>query len=202
MPNHVKNELYFECGNNERISELMNTIKGEDTLFDFNKVIPMPKELDIESSSRGDNGLDAYKDYINYGIKPNVDEYDLALGKKYFENIVKFGHKTWYGWRKEHWGTKWNAYDVADLNNGVSFLTAWNAPFQVISKISEMFPDVRITHLFADEDIGWNCGRYFFVNGEPVEDADYIKEGTEEAIRFACNLWGYEYDEYLGESET
>lgn len=213
MPNHVKNELYFECGNKERVSELMNTIKGEDTLFDFNKVIPMPKELDIESGSRGDIGYEAYRDYINTGIKPQkiIDEFGrtrtvdadvLALGKKYFENIVKFGHKTWYGWRREHWGTKWNAYDDAELHNGVSFLTAWNAPFQVISKLSEMFPDVRITHYFADEDIGMNCGRYFFVNGEPVEDSDYIKEGTEEAIRFACGLWGCDYDEYIGESET
>lgn len=209
MPNHVRNELYFECDNEQRIVELLNTICGENGKMDFNKIIPMPKELDIESSSRGDNGYEAYRDYINTGIKPQeiIDEFGrtrtvdadcLALGKKYFENIVKFGHKNWYGWRREHWGTKWNAYDDAELHNGVSFLTAWSAPFPVIETLSKMFPDVRITHYFADEDLGNNCGKFGYIGGKQ-EDLTDFEECSDEALKFACDIWGHDYDEYLEE---
>ena len=45
MPNHVRNELYFECDNEERIWELMDTIKGDDSPIDFEKIIPMPSNI-------------------------------------------------------------------------------------------------------------------------------------------------------------
>lgn len=50
MPNHVTNRIQF-YGKQENINKVLELIKGEDTCIDFNKIIPMPKELSLPSSS-------------------------------------------------------------------------------------------------------------------------------------------------------
>ena len=66
MPNHVTNKLKFK-GKQEDILALRNAIRpdvkadqsddGGGALIDFEKIIPMPKDLRIESSSAVDNGM-------------------------------------------------------------------------------------------------------------------------------------------------
>lgn len=51
MPNYIQNILRFE-GDDKEIKRLFEAIKGDNTVFDFNRVIPMPQELNIESSSK------------------------------------------------------------------------------------------------------------------------------------------------------
>jgi hypothetical protein len=166
MPNHVNNGLYFEADNKERISELLNAIKGEDTAIDFEKIIPMPS--------------------------------NIYRGNLSWEDEQRLGGMDWYHWSIANWGTKWNAYDTDEMYNGVMFLTAWSAPFPVIKALSEMFPDVRITHYFADEDLGYNCGKFSYIGGHE-EDISGFEEGSDEALKFACNMWGYNYEEYIEE---
>ena len=57
--------------------------------------------------------------------------------------------------------------------------------------LSRLFPEVIFTVAYADEDIGYNIGRYAIQNGEVVT-ADDMDEGTEEACRFAEELWATE----------
>lgn len=58
MPNWVQNEIIFENADDAKfaalIQELKLTTESEDQAFDFNKIIPMPESLDIESSSDED----------------------------------------------------------------------------------------------------------------------------------------------------
>ena len=70
------------------------------------------------------------------------------------------------------------------------FQTAWSAPHPVLEKLTEMFPDVELEHEWADEDIGQNCGRYSYKDGERIEE--YFPESQKEAIEFACGMWEYE----------
>ena len=90
-------------------------------------------------------------------------------GKAYVENYQKYGHPVWYGWCIENWGTKWNAYgnEIKD-NDTISFETAWSAPQKVIHRLSEMYPDLKIEHWWADEDIGNNTGHSVYQNGQLI----------------------------------
>ena len=73
----------------------------------------------------------------------------------------------WYGWRSMHWGTKWNAYDSESISeNEIQFLTAWSTPEEAIKKFSSMFPEASFRVVYADEDIGYNCGEYTYDEGE------------------------------------
>lgn len=50
MPNHVTNQIKF-YGEQENINQVLNLINGEDRCIDFEKLIPMPKELKLPSGS-------------------------------------------------------------------------------------------------------------------------------------------------------
>lgn len=168
MPNHVRNELYFNCEDKYVIKSLMIFIMGDGTAIDFENIIPMPNDI-----YRGNLGLEEEKMYKG---------------------------RNWYDWSVKNWGTKWNAYETKVGLHSVSFLTAWSAPFPVVKKLSSLFPSVTITHYYADEDIGYNCGKIIWKNGE-MTDLTEFDEGSVEADKFACDIWGYSYEEYLDEMQ-
>ena len=108
--------------------------------FDYNTVIPMPAELDIQESSSVTTGYDAlFGDWTepakywtwkeaasSLGLPFPLESREQLLAcirsldcaamylepaRQYKENIDRFGHGSWYGWCQQHWGTKWNAED-------------------------------------------------------------------------------------------
>lgn len=222
MPNHITNIIKLS-GNRKKIDEMMETIKSDEIgigSVDFNKVIPMPESLNIESGSATERGYEAYKGFMEVytlcgtqnmdnilhvppsseeiflKLRPDIDRSEFELGKAAFQNEVRYGATTWYEWCNQNWGTKWNSYgydlfDRSDLST-IGFHTAWSAPHPVIEKLAELYPEVSIEHEWADEDIGYNCGRKTYEKGACTEQ--YLPEG-EEATVFAMNLWGYEGSE-------
>jgi hypothetical protein len=100
-----------------------------------------------------------------------------------------YGKNNWYAWSVENWGTKWNAFYSCAGDDSVTFETAWSAPFPVLKKLSEMFPGVTIVHSYADEDIGYNCGKGMFANGLYRRTSKF-QIGGKTAIKFAKDMWG------------
>ena len=86
------------------------------------------------------------------------------------EDESKYGKENcWYEWSIENWGTKWNAYETALMeDNGkivCMFQTAWAYPEPIIKKLAEMFPDLNMHHSYADEDTGSNSGHNIIEKG-------------------------------------
>lgn len=107
-------------------------------------------------------------------------------------------------WNRNHFGTKWNAYNTEVINDDcskVQFDTAWNHPFPIIKALSKLHPTEEISIEFADEDVGYNCGAYTILNEEVTEDTTVGGNGTEDDIRFACRILGYDPDEFLNDDE-
>ena len=61
-----------------------------------------------------------------------------------------------------------------------------------------MFPTVSIHYVWADEDIGYNCGKRTYQGG--VVTQEHIPTGHE-AIELSCDLWDIDPEEFLGESQ-
>ena len=58
------------------------------------------------------------------------------------------------------------------------FDTAWSNPGPIIRKLGELYPDRRVEHWWADEDVGYNTGHRVVENGvEQVECYDGGLEG-------------------------
>jgi len=225
MPNHIQNRLEI-IGTKQKVQEVKEFMIGKpyddgtERIFDFNKLIPMPEELDIEISSWGDMGQailfgkgrsmflgieEIWRRFDRYTRKQQKEI--LEMGFKYQDNANQFGHATWYPWAKENWGTKWNAYSSSyEEENVIMFQTAWNGVPNLIKKLSQRFPNVEFIYEWADEDTGSNCAMYRYINGEAIESA--IPESQSiEAYELAFKLWPgdkemyklvdgkYEYDE-------
>lgn len=220
MPNHVTNNLTFH-GDPEAIRKMLEAVKSEEEGFgsiDFNKLLPMPPELNIESGSRTTDGINAYNAFVEiYTLGQDPEKMDLLnipedrekaflnmrkdinketweLGRAAFRNIQRFGHATWYSWCTCSWGTKWNAYDFNSDGNSLSFHTAWSPPLPVIRKLAECFPDIGITHEWADEDIGHNCGRSVYSGGKLTEE--FIPADGKEAYEFAASVLDADLSDY------
>lgn len=177
MPNHITTHLHIE-GTQEQIAEVLEYIKGENGLIDFNKIIPMPKPLDIVSGGDGKRGMDYLQGDRNAlnGFDDKRRKEAIELGKKYLFNIQVYGCATWYDWCNRNWGTKWNAYDCEELPDGIAFNTAWCFPAPVIETLSRLyFPEVRFRFVYADEDSSYNTGEGVLLGGEYIEQ--YCPEG-------------------------
>ena len=232
MPNHVTNIIEIK-GDPARVKALFEAVKSDEHglgSIDFNKIIPMPPDLNIEEGSRTKRGLEAYNDFIEVytfngkkedfdllnipekaeqaflRVRPDIDRTAWDLGRQAFQNEQKYGTPTWYKWRIKNWGTKWNAYGYKDGvqfdGKSLRFLTAWAPPQPVIAKLSEMHPDLDFIHQFASEDIGVNCGEDEYHNGSLC--GEYRPAG-QEAVDFANGLWnldGMEEDEDMDEGES
>ena len=178
MPNHVTNVISFS-GDKSRISAMLKEIQNDKHgigSVDFEKILPMPDTV--------------------YNGSLGIHEREL------------YGENNWYDWRIGNWGTKWNSYGYTEnttfQDGKIKFLTAWSAPHPILQKLSEMFPDVKMEHEWADEDIGRNCGRYVYYDGERVEE--YFPESQKECLEFAAKVMDVSLEEdyalYLNASET
>jgi len=207
MPNNVLNKLRIE-GPKFRIQEVWDFLRttdddGETHPISFNKLVPMPKSLKCKDGSYGDLAYrvlfkeslpgDMWLDEDNeeeekfYSMSRMIRNEATILAHQYRENILKYGHKTWYGWSITNWGTKWDAYDQMLDGDTLMFNTAWSGVPKIIEKISEKFPDLTLHYQFADEDIGCNVGDMTFYGGRCVDDTS-PKNQTKAAYDLAFEL--------------
>ena len=106
----------------------------------------------------------------------------------------------WYAFNTENWGTKWDACDGNVCYDHVEFNTAWSTPEPVIKALAKKLNDAIIC-VYADEDIGSNCGAYvYFPDGkkvkiDPVEMfAAYVHYGDEPG-HYARDYLSWKYPE-------
>lgn len=205
MPNWVMNRVTFE-GDPVRVHDLLEGIRPEGHPLghiDFDRVLPMPASLDIESGSRTARGYSQYRRYIKAKdpfVRRACESYaanypeEWALGKAAYQNEIDYGAQDWYEWRVLHWGTKWNAENENSAESTeLRFRTAWICPVPVLVEIGRQFPDVEIFVEYADEDIGHNCGTITISEGSPY----YAEPGnSNECVLFACGVWGSDPTDY------
>ena len=103
--------------------------------------------------------------------------------------VQEYGSMDWYGWSVKNWGTKWNAYDFAPYSGGtkIAFSTAWSGVPEILTKLSEKFPEVSFEYSWADEDIGHNVGTEHYQNGEMI-DCNIPENGSVEAYEMAAKI--------------
>lgn len=196
MPNHITNRLTI-IGTEEQIAQVREAIKGEeeDQFIDFNKIAPIPTELqgtvspmriitqaeyDEQERRIANNELSDMEK--QWGLSRGLTQ---ELANEYKE---KFGHCDWYGWQTSNWGTKWNAYSQHENGEDcIEFDTAWSNPYSILVKLSQMFPEVTFEVEYADEDFGYNVGRYTLVNGVQTE-SNIPEGGSQEAIEMAMDI--------------
>jgi len=156
MPNWIQNTLTIE-GPNKDLCECIDLVKGDESPFDFNKIIPMPEE--IRHTVSPDSSALFYKDKM-YRYSDDDDvikefEVNNNTEEKIEKLINKYGSSNWYEWSISNWGCKWNADEVQILQQNessiiYSFLTPWSPPIRIIKELIETFQNLSIT--FKSDD--------------------------------------------------
>ena len=213
MPNHVTNIV-------KAPPEVLAFLKGPKSSVDFNTIIPMAPEL---QSTTCEGRCETLAKLLTGGIDLDPKPGDM-LGRLQLSNAVRtlkenamdglksdehfgtfiqmlrnyrnHGALTWYDWSSEHWGTKWNAYDVAEGEGEVRFDTAWSPPHPIISRLAMQFPDAVVEHLWASEDTGSELGRRTY-RGPAFEEAEIADK-----IDFALTVTGHDREYYRQNPES
>jgi hypothetical protein len=185
MPNWCSNTLTITGDKKERekltkyvTNEGPSVDEDERRIFSFNKIIPMPQELHVESNGQGQIGYEAWygnweavmeyewvrpkmegRSHTREGLKEMLRseesgfEYE-RMGKIYHDNIERYGCPTWYEWHIQNWGTKWDACEPAMTHEKhetiYTFDTAWSPPEKVIIALSKRFPNLMMTLEFRE----------------------------------------------------
>lgn len=196
MPNHITNRLTI-IGTEEQVKQVREAIKGETEYqyIDFNKIAPIPKELE---NTQSPTRIISQKEYdeqekriVEGNLTDNEKNWGLSRGltqELADEYKTRFGASDWYDWQTSNWGTKWNAYEQCSIDEDcIEFQTAWSTPFALLVNLSMLFPEVTFEVRYADEDFGYNVGEYTLLGG--VEILTNIPDGgTDEAYEMAMDI--------------
>lgn len=173
MPNWCKNNLKIN-GNGEKVLELLEMLKDEDGQLTFNKLVPMPKELEETKSPTPSDMPEEERKRLN----------DL------------YGADNWYDWRYKNWGCKWYASESGFCKNDddwmVSFETPWGPPIEFIQKMSKQFNKMTFELQYADESEGWQpIGEAIISDGSVMYDGP--EEGSPQCQEFGEKVWDEEW---------
>lgn len=198
MPNWVINKVVIK-GSEEEIARCNEQItKGGQ--FSLNNIEPMPESLRVTSGSIT-SIADSWSKASDKEKKEIEDKYNLTDTEKddirqIIDNIAKYGYPDWYEWRIDKWGTKWDVrtkrYECCGDTISMDFRTGWNTPQAALLELSWQYPGLTIYVEYADEDLGFNCGTYTLCGGAILDEESRDR-------KFACDMWGYDYEEILRE---
>lgn len=146
MPNWCQNEITVS-GDEKKVKEFIKFVSSKKSKFDFNKIYPMPKEL--EGTVSGSESL-----------KSDDQKANSKLWK------IKYGADNWYDWKIIHWGTKWELdpdyVEVVDEGCYVEyrFDTAWSPPLGILEKLDWKFnfkknDDLGIQWHYREDGMGF-----------------------------------------------
>lgn len=188
MPNHTANHLIVTAASPyeerfaENIRRLIEEVRGADgEALSFNKISPMPEEL--QTVCVGGRTIDGVK--VSHWIETEAGP--EAVSKETQERWAEqYGATDWYEWAHQHWGTKWDCYDidpewvVGETEARLSFHTAWAPPEPLIEELSSRYPELMFELLYDDEG-GSFFGRSLYLDGclEEQEELKYTEENRE-----------------------
>ena len=155
MPNWTYNTVEMNGIAKENLFETIDRNGKTYTGFDFNKLIPEPKNKEECLEKYGER-------YIDNGNRSLMHD----EGDEWFN---------WYDWHCDFWGTKWGACDTCIVDdNTINFSTAWSEPEPIWVALSKRYPDKEIKIAASYED-SWET-RSAYLNGERIEYSEWERE--------------------------
>lgn len=191
MPNWCNNNLFVEGEKKELNKFKKKAVKDKEPLC-LDNFVPMPKELDIDSGCfSGDKKTE--------------------MEKIYKENEKKYGYKSWYEWRIENWGTKWDISDVEIMDSGDTFIqymfdTAWSPPTEWLRKVSEKYPELKFKIVFREDGMGFMGAEYYeggkLSNSKDIDTGVIMDELTNEGLDNESDIYWERYEDKIADIEN
>lgn len=137
----------------------------DDGVFDFNRLIPYPERF------KGPGSPALRREWKRRHGREGYDGYNMGG----------------YEWCCANWGTKWPASDVERTDQPsrakgqrkvhYAFQTAWSPPLPVAAKLSEEYPELKVTLRYWEGGNGFK-GVSQFRGGECVRETNSSYSGS------------------------
>lgn len=196
MPNWCQNVVTFQHTDPEMIRRVVAGYTGSGLLSEF---LPIPDPL--LNTMAG-----------SYGAG---DPRQAELEQKEQDNLRDFGHRNWYDWAVENWGTKW---DITSEHNGdptvsddglsvqFSFDSAWSPPIAAYEKMEEL--GFAVDAFYYEAGCAF-CGRYsngiddyHEIRGTADEVEQVIPKEIDEMFAIVENMANWEAEEAEWEAKA
>ena len=125
-------------------------------------------------------------------------ERDMLIenGKRYVDNIVKYGFPTWYEWKCMYWGSKWGCYNFKPYkDHTMRFQSANGDVSPVIKELSRKYPTIKFDYKWADEDYGRNAGNVVLLDGKEIFKR-CASDWSEYAYELVRDCWDLTMEEW------
>ncbi len=173
MPNWVSNSLIIEG--------------SADTIKAIKEQLARPildKNRDYQTGEVRETVITPVMSFRNIIFVPDdkIDLYHETNGSKKDEatgEMIRTGDTewNWYNFNNREWGTKWDIHNEVVLTEDkpdsliYCFDTAWSPPCEAILRLTEQYPEAKIT-LDYEEEQGWG-GSILFTNGGYTQIEEY-----------------------------
>ena len=156
MPNWCDNSISISHEDPAMMERLVAAFKNDKFLNEF---VPCPPDL-LEEVGIGEN------------FRERNEAHEAA-------NLEKFGHTSWYTWRIENWGTKWEIadgeldYDPETKSATGWFQTAWSPPVTAMEALTELGFIVELK--YHEEGMAF-VGEYTSEDGDECYNVNFEDE--------------------------
>lgn len=145
----------------------------------FNEFVPVPKDLrDTAEGCFGDT----------------EQQRELEIKQAY--NIKNYGHKTWYDFCVNNWGTKWDVGSPDEVTKKddhtlvLHFDSAWAPPIQFFESLEDY--DFEVSAYYFEPGMGF-CGQFTTEDGDDyyeIEESnvEWVRENIPEHIDQAMGI--------------
>jgi len=163
MPNWCTNRVTI-TGDPKDVKEVKDFLKaseeGEEVVFSFQALVPMPTEL-IGSRSPA-TVLDTQKEVDEYNAEHATDRFPhTAISLKTSTKLkLEYGTDNWYDWCNENWGTKWGACDPTLDDDEEDYIvyrfdTAWGPPNEIYDALIGRFKNIHVQWFYDEPGMGF-----------------------------------------------
>lgn len=152
------------------------------------------EKLNAEDFKKTASAFLNYWDIIPLKESGTFDIDAAKYGKKFAENIKKFGIPIAQDWRRENWGTLVNHVGAEMLSeSSMRFFTYYECAEMFSKALSERFSDVTIKLEYSGSCLSEYTGQYEFQNGE-ITAEKYFDPDEKAAMELSADLWGVELE--------
>lgn len=151
MPNWCDNEVRIYCESEKILEEVKNFCKGEiesegeirESSFCFGSIMPEPNYEETPVAR-------AFP-FIKAQFAKTDKERDTIM-----KNKPEVREGSWWDWRVQNWGTKWEAIELNYEEDGneiqMNFLTAWSPPEGIYEALIDKFGNnIRISWFYRED---------------------------------------------------
>jgi hypothetical protein len=143
-------------GDKDIVTNVLNEIKSEKRLIDFNKIEPTPEDLLITPH------IDVIVAFQRYENPPEhlTDEQTIQFNQMK-SNLIEYGHTDWREWRAVNWGYIENVqHTKMGKNDSTIEFTTPNVPaIIIVNSLSIKYPLIKFKFSYSNNTFTFKNGK-------------------------------------------